>query len=111
MAKKIKTSNATKIDAVRHKDKRKNIPTEELRDFIVRLSDGHGPDDPLNLIVEVSGQKDGKIGEEKAAKVATAPIIRRNSPATPSSSLPRGNAVSDLSFWHERMSDSTPRSF
>jgi len=41
-------------------------------DFIVRLNDGRGTGDPLNLIVEVSGQKDGKIGEEKAAKVATA---------------------------------------
>jgi hypothetical protein len=25
--------NPAKIDAVRHKDNRKNIPTEELRDF------------------------------------------------------------------------------
>jgi type III restriction enzyme len=41
-------------------------------DFIVRLNDGRGTGDPLNLIVEVSGQKDGKIGEEKAVKVATA---------------------------------------
>jgi adenine-specific DNA-methyltransferase len=24
----------TRVDAVRHKDKRKNIPTEELRDFV-----------------------------------------------------------------------------
>ncbi len=32
-----KTSNSSggkQIDAVRHKDKRKNIPTEELRDFV-----------------------------------------------------------------------------
>ncbi|MDP6636773.1 MAG: hypothetical protein QGG42_17880 [Phycisphaerae bacterium] len=41
-------------------------------DFIVRLDDDHGRDDPLNLIVEVSGQKTGKIGKEKAAKVAAA---------------------------------------
>jgi len=27
-------AGAAKIDAVRHKDKRKNIPTEELRDFV-----------------------------------------------------------------------------
>ena len=31
-----------------------------------------GRDDPLNLIVEVSGQKDGKLGDNKAAKVAAA---------------------------------------
>jgi len=43
-----------------------------MPDFIVRLDDGHGQNDPLNLIVEVSGQKDGKIGKDKAAKVATA---------------------------------------
>lgn len=36
MARKKTTSagGARKIDAVRHKDKRKNIPTEELRDFV-----------------------------------------------------------------------------
>ena len=32
MAKSLKSS--TKIESVRHKDKRKNIPTEELRDFV-----------------------------------------------------------------------------
>jgi adenine-specific DNA-methyltransferase len=29
-----KGSNHTKVDALRHKDKRVNIPTEELRDFV-----------------------------------------------------------------------------
>lgn len=43
-----------------------------MPDFIVRLDDGHGRDDPLNLIVEVSGQKDGKQGRLKQAKVTTA---------------------------------------
>jgi hypothetical protein len=57
-----------KIDAVVHKDKRKNIPTEELPDFLARVDDGRGQEDPLNLIVEVSGKRDA----EKAAKVATA---------------------------------------
>jgi adenine-specific DNA-methyltransferase len=28
------TRNSTNIESVRHKDKRANIPTEELRDFI-----------------------------------------------------------------------------
>jgi len=37
-------------------------------DFIVRLDDGHGEADPLNLIVEVTGEKD----RDKEAKVATA---------------------------------------
>ena len=32
MAKKKNT--ATKVESIRHKDKRKNIPTEELRDFV-----------------------------------------------------------------------------
>jgi len=31
---KRKPTPPTKVDAVRHKDKRKNIPTEELRDFV-----------------------------------------------------------------------------
>jgi len=34
MARKKNSSKAAKIDTVRHKDKRKNIPTEELRDFV-----------------------------------------------------------------------------
>jgi type III restriction enzyme len=33
-------------------------PRRYLPDFIVRLDDGHGPDDPLNLVVEIKGQKD-----------------------------------------------------
>ena len=37
-------------------------------DFIVCIDDGHGPDDLLNLIVEVTGEKK----KDKAAKVATA---------------------------------------
>jgi type III restriction enzyme len=37
-------------------------------DFIVRIDDGHGPDDPLNLIVEVTGEKK----KDKEAKAATA---------------------------------------
>jgi type III restriction enzyme len=37
-------------------------------DFLVRLDDGHGRDDLLNLIVEVSGEP----RRDKAAKVATA---------------------------------------
>ena len=37
-------------------------------DFVVCLDDGHGPDDLLNLILEVTGEKK----KDKAAKVATA---------------------------------------
>jgi hypothetical protein len=33
-AKKNNHNGSKRIDAVRHKDKRKNIPTEELRDFV-----------------------------------------------------------------------------
>ena len=32
--KKSKRKTSKKIDSVKHKDKRKNIPTEELRDFV-----------------------------------------------------------------------------
>ena len=47
------------------------INGEERRyvpDFLVRIDDGHGADDPLNLIIEVTGERK----KEKAAKVATA---------------------------------------
>jgi type III restriction enzyme len=40
-------------------------------DFICHVDDGHGPDDLLNLIVEVSGERD----KEKEAKVATAKTL------------------------------------
>lgn len=39
-----------------------------IPDYIVRIEDGHGRDDQLNLIIEVSGEPK----PEKAAKVATA---------------------------------------
>lgn len=39
-----------------------------LPDFIVRIDDGHGADDLLNLIVEVTGE----AKKDKAAKTATA---------------------------------------
>jgi type III restriction enzyme len=39
-----------------------------MPDFLVRLDDGHGPEDPLHLIIEVTGEKD----KDKAAKVSTA---------------------------------------
>ena len=29
-----KTKRSTRVESLRHKDKRKNIPTEELRDFV-----------------------------------------------------------------------------
>ncbi|MGA2439883.1 MAG: hypothetical protein ABSH08_02905 [Tepidisphaeraceae bacterium] len=40
-------------------------------DFIVRVDDGHGKNDPLNLIVEVTGERD----KEKEAKVSTAKTL------------------------------------
>ncbi|NCO65805.1 MAG: restriction endonuclease subunit R [Candidatus Aquicultor secundus] len=39
-----------------------------IPDFIACIDDGHGPDDLLNLIIEVTGEK----RKDKAAKVATA---------------------------------------
>ena len=39
-----------------------------MPDFIARLDDGNGPHDPLNLIIEVTGEKK----KDKQAKVATA---------------------------------------
>ena len=39
-----------------------------IPDFIACIDDGHGADDPLNLLIEVTGEKK----KDKAAKVATA---------------------------------------
>ncbi len=43
-------------------------PRRYVPDFIVRINDGHGRENPLSLILEVTGQED----REKEAKVATA---------------------------------------
>jgi hypothetical protein len=64
MAKKSPKS-PTPVLATKHKDKRANILTEELRDFMA--DDGHGPADLLNLILECTGQKK----KDKEAKVTT----------------------------------------
>lgn len=39
-------------------------------DFIVRLDDGHGPDDPLNLVVEIKGARD-EDDKDKAETMRT----------------------------------------
>src|SRR5205809_687612 len=60
-----KPKSPTPVLATKHKDKRANIPTKELRDFVAH--DGHGPTDLLNLILECSGQK----RKDKEAKFTT----------------------------------------
>ena len=45
-----------------------NLEWQYFRDFIVRIDDGHGEEDPLNLILEVTGERK----KEKEAKTATA---------------------------------------
>jgi type III restriction enzyme len=45
-------------------------PRRYLPDFIVRLDDGCGPNDPLNLVVEIKGQKDA-ITQIKAETMRT----------------------------------------
>lgn len=54
----------TQVASIRHKDKRAGIPT----DSIACIDDGHGSDDLLNLLVEVTGKKK----KDKAAKTSTA---------------------------------------
>ena len=43
-------------------------PGNYYPDYLLRLEDGHGPEDLLNLIVEISGQEK----QDKEAKVDTA---------------------------------------
>jgi type III restriction enzyme len=47
-----------------------STPRRYLPDFIVRIDDGRGPDDPLNLVVEIKGQKDA-ITQIKAETMRT----------------------------------------
>ncbi len=44
-----------------------NVEHQYYPDFLVRIDDGHGMDDPLNLILEVTGERK----KEKEAKTAT----------------------------------------
>ena len=44
-----------------------NTPRTYVPDFIVRVDDGRGPDDPLNLIAEIKGYR----GEDAVAKAST----------------------------------------
>lgn len=59
------TEASMPVTAIRHGDKRANIPTEKLRQRRPR------PDDLLSLILEVTGK--GK--KDKAAKAHTARIV------------------------------------
>ena len=61
-----KPKSPTPVLATKHKDKRANIPTEELRDFVAEASA-----DLLNLILECTGQKK----KDKEAKVTTAQTL------------------------------------
>jgi hypothetical protein len=45
-----------------------NVEHQYYPDFLIRIDDGHGKDDPLNLILEVTGERK----QEKEAKTATA---------------------------------------
>jgi type III restriction enzyme len=45
-----------------------NVERQDYLDFLVRFDDGNGEDDPLNLILEVTGERKG----EKEVKTATA---------------------------------------
>ena len=44
-----------------------NVERQYYPDFLVRIDDGHGEDDALNLILEVTGERRG----DKEAKTAT----------------------------------------
>ena len=44
------------------------VERQYFPDFLVRIDDGHGKDDPLNLILEVTGERK----KDKEAKTATA---------------------------------------
>ena len=43
-----------------------STPQKYLPDFIVQVDDGQGPDDPLNLIVEIKGYR-GEDAKEQAS--------------------------------------------
>lgn len=45
-------------------------PRRYRPDFIVRIDDGHGPDDPLNLVVEIKGARD-EDDKDKAETMRT----------------------------------------
>ena len=38
-----------------------SIPRKYIPDFVIQVEDGHGEDDPLNLIIEVKGRRDENV--------------------------------------------------
>ncbi len=52
-----------------------NVEHQCYPDFLARIDDGHGIQDPLNLILEVTGERK----KEKEAKTATARMLRVSS--------------------------------
>ncbi len=42
-----------------------DLPREYVPDFIVRVDDGRGPDDPLNIIIEIKGFKNEQVKLKK----------------------------------------------
>jgi hypothetical protein len=69
-----RTGGPAKIESIRHKDKRKNISIEELRDSVI--DDGHGPDNPQDLVIEVpGGNKKDKVA---AARMLWVPAINNH---------------------------------
>src|SRR5436190_2929655 len=91
MAKKMPTP--TKVASLRHKDKRKNIPTEELRDFVAE--DEHAPrtmlyprDPSLDPQLVWKG-KDEQDGKDLAVQVVPIYIQEKIHPQVIIDGLPR----------------------
>ena len=60
-----KTPAETKVDSIRHKDKRTNIPTEELRDFVADESSAE--DDALSArpVARPAARLEGKDEQDR----------------------------------------------
>src|SRR6185295_9404645 len=94
-----KNNNRTKVESIRHKDKRANIPTEELRDFVAdeELAPKtmlYPRDQSLDPQLVWKG-KDEQDGEDFAVPVVPVYIQEKIHPQAIISTLPRTEQPTD----------------
>ena len=75
MAKRVKRGGAGPIEIIRHHDKRKNIPTEELRDFVVEAAIRRPPHARLASSASC-GTRRSKVSRSSLTLIGVASVMR-----------------------------------
>ena len=102
--KKRKPNHPTRVDAVRHRDKRKNIPTEELRDFVREDEQQPGkvlyPRDPdLDPQLVCRFAFDPRLSEDAKRYAKLTVTIRALDVYDPTTGEIRSSGTDDIACW------------